>query len=111
MVQDASNEFIHGWLVVQARGESRKISPSDNTAIEQTDKTLGFFAQGDTGLHQQPTMCGHAGREPAIVREWRRSRARGGKGAGLVYSTEFSRITLDPAPHQGSVVIGIPIWT
>src|SRR5260370_12629257 len=56
-------------------------------------------------------MCGHAGREPAIVREWRRSRARGGKGAGLVHSTEFSWVTLDPASHQGSVVIGITIWT
>src|SRR5882672_9153237 len=56
-------------------------------------------------------MSGHAGGEPAIVREWRRSRARGGKGAGLVYATELSRITLDPASHQGSVVIGIAIWT
>src|SRR5882672_9244677 len=56
-------------------------------------------------------MSGHAGREPAIVREWRRSRARGGKGAGLVYSTEFSRITLDPASHQRSVVVDIAIWT
>src|SRR3984893_2842279 len=111
MVRDASNEFIHRWLVVQARGEPRKISPSHNPAIEQADKTLCFFAQGDTGLHQRPTMRGHAGREPAVVREWRRSRARGGKGAGLVYSTEFFRITLNPASHQGSVVIGIAIWT
>jgi len=45
------------------------------------------------------------------MREWRRSRARGGKCAGLVYGTEFSWITLDPASHQGSVVIGITIWT
>src|SRR5229473_1451008 len=110
-VRDASNEFIHGWLVVQARGEPGKISPSHNPSIEQADKTLCFFAQGDTGLHQQPTMGGHTGREPAIVREWRRSRARGGKGAGLVHSTEFSRITLDPTSHQRSVVVDITIWT
>src|ERR1700730_10444324 len=56
-------------------------------------------------------MRGHAGGEPAIVREWRGSRALGGKSAGLVYSTEFSWITLNPASHQGSVVIGITIWT
>src|SRR6202048_1547194 len=56
-------------------------------------------------------MSGHAGGEPAIVREWRGSRALGGKSAGLVYSTEFSWITLNPASHQGSVVIGITIWT
>jgi hypothetical protein len=62
-------------------------------------------------LHQQPAMSGHAGGEPAIVREWRRSRARSGKSTGLVYSTEFSRITLDPASHQGSVVVDITIWT
>src|SRR5260370_28822374 len=104
-------ELMHRWVGVQAGGEARKISPSHNTAIEQADKTLCFIAQGDTGLHQQPTMGGHAGREPAIVREWRRSRARGGKGAGLVHSTEFSWVTLDPASHQGSVVIGITIWT
>src|SRR6266699_882173 len=111
VVRDASHQFIHGWLVVHARGEPRKISPSHNPAIEQADKTLGFFAQGNTGLHQQPTMSGHAGREPAIVREWRRSRAPSSKGAGLVHSTEFSRITLDPASHQGSVVINVAIWT
>ena len=87
------------------------MSPSHNTAIEQSDKTLCFFAQGDTGLHQQPTMSRHAGREPAIVREWRRSHARGGKGAGLVYSTEFSRKALNPASHQRSVVVDITIWT
>jgi hypothetical protein len=28
-----------------------------------------------------------------------------------VHSTELSRITLDPASHQGGVVIGIAIWT
>src|SRR5258708_18249215 len=56
-------------------------------------------------------MSGHASGEPAIMREWRRSRARGGKCAGLVYGTEFSWIALDPASHQGSVVIGITIWT
>jgi hypothetical protein len=56
-------------------------------------------------------MSGHAGREPAILREWRRSYARGGKRTGLVYSSEFSRITLDPASHQSSVVVDITIWT
>ena len=45
------------------------------------------------------------------MRELRRSRARGGKSAGLVYSTEFFWITLDPASHQRSVVVGITIWT
>src|SRR5260370_16604460 len=104
-------ELMHRWVGVQAGGEARKISPSHNTAIEQADKTLCFIAQGDTGLHQQPTMSGHAGGEPATVREWRRSRARGGKGAGLVDSTEFSRIALNPASHQRSVVVDITIWT
>src|SRR6266581_8934894 len=33
-IRDASNEFIHGWLVLQARREPRKISSSHNTAIE-----------------------------------------------------------------------------
>jgi hypothetical protein len=46
VVRDASNEFIHGWLVVQAGREPRKISPPHNTAIEQAGKTLSFFAQG-----------------------------------------------------------------
>src|SRR5450631_4034807 len=45
------------------------------------------------------------------MREWCRSGARRGKCAGLVYGTEFSWIALDPASHQGSVVIGITIWT
>src|ERR1700689_5974902 len=31
VVRDASEEFIHGWLVVQARRESRKISSSHYT--------------------------------------------------------------------------------
>src|SRR5712671_8083627 len=44
VVRDASNEFIHGWLVVQARAEPRKIPPSHNPAIEQADKTLCLFA-------------------------------------------------------------------
>src|SRR5216684_1489391 len=79
VVRDASNEFIHGWLVVQARGEPRKISPSHNTAIEQADKTLCFFAQGDTGLHQQTAVSGHAGRESAIMHEWRRSPGESGE--------------------------------
>src|ERR1700730_12091119 len=56
-------------------------------------------------------MSGHAGGVSAIVRELRRSRTRGGKGAGLVYGTKFFWVTLDPASHQGSVVIGIAIWT
>jgi hypothetical protein len=111
MVRDASHQLIHGWLVVQTGREPRKISPSHNPAIEQADKTLRFFVQGDAGLHQQPAMSGHAGGETAIVRERRRSRTRGGKGAGLVYCTEFFRIPLDPASHQGGVVIGIAIWT
>src|SRR3984957_1442523 len=110
-VRDGSNEFIHGRLVMQARGEPRKISPSHNMAIEQADKTLRFFAQGNPGLHQQPTVSGHAGREPAIVREGCRSRTRGGESAGLVYSAKFSWITLDPASHQGGVVIDVAIWT
>src|ERR1700722_1792499 len=92
---------------MQARGEPRKISPSHNAAIEQAGKTICFFAQGNPGLHQQPTMSGHAGREPAIMRERRRGRARGGESAGLVHSAKFSWITLDPASHQGSVVIDI----
>src|ERR1700692_1507328 len=45
------------------------------------------------------------------MHEWRRSYARGGKSTGLVNNTELSRITLDPASHQGSVIIGITIWT
>src|SRR5277367_1466327 len=68
--RDASNEFIHGWLVVHARGEPRKIPPSYNTAIEQTDKTLGFLAQGNTCLRQQTAVSGHAGRQSAIMHEW-----------------------------------------
>src|SRR5260221_4797317 len=56
-------------------------------------------------------MSGHTGGEPAIVREWRGSRTLGGKRAVLVYSTEFSWMTLNPASHQGSVVIGVTIWT
>src|ERR1700692_88212 len=34
VVGDASNELINGWLVVQAGGEPRKISPSHNPTIE-----------------------------------------------------------------------------
>ena len=45
------------------------------------------------------------------MHEWCRGGARRGKSASLVYSTEFSWITLDPASHQGSVVIDITIWT
>ena len=56
-------------------------------------------------------MSGHAGRESSILRERRRSRARGGESAGLVYSAKLSWVTLDPAPHQGRVVIDIAIWT
>src|SRR5258707_9205580 len=56
-------------------------------------------------------MSGHAGREPAIVREWCRSHAPSGKSTGLVYGTELSRIALNPASHQRSVVVDITIWT
>src|SRR5260370_20691569 len=111
LVRDASNELIHSWFVVHPRGEPRKISSPHNPSIEKANETLHSFAEGDTGLHQQPVMSGHASGEPAIMREWRRSRDRGGKCAGLVYGTEFSWIALDPASHQGSVVIGITIWT
>jgi hypothetical protein len=54
-------------------------------------------------------MSRHAGGEPAIVRELCRSWTQGGESAGLVYGAEFSRITLDPAPHWRSIVIGIAI--
>src|SRR5258708_13186320 len=56
-------------------------------------------------------MSGHAGREPAIVREWCRSHAPSGKRTGLVYGTELSRIALNPASHQRSVVVDVTIWT
>src|SRR5689334_21550474 len=56
-------------------------------------------------------MRGHARGEPAIVCESCRSRARGGESAGLVYRTERSRIALNPASHQRSVVVDITIWT
>src|SRR6266446_8216070 len=56
-------------------------------------------------------MSGHAGREPAIVREWRRSYARSGKSTGLVYRTDLSCKALNPASHQRSVVVDITIWT
>ena len=45
------------------------------------------------------------------MHEWRRSYARGGKSTGLVYSTELSRMALNPASHQRSVVVDITIWT
>ena len=45
------------------------------------------------------------------MREWRGSRALGGKCAGLVYGTEFSWIALNPASHQRSVVVDIAVWT
>jgi hypothetical protein len=44
VVRDASNEFIHGWLVVRVGGEPRKISPPHNPAIEYANKTLGPLA-------------------------------------------------------------------
>src|SRR5258708_27814278 len=56
-------------------------------------------------------MSRHAGREPAIMREWRRSCALSGEGTGLVYSPKLSRIALNPASHQRSVVVDIAIWT
>src|SRR5882757_9011239 len=45
------------------------------------------------------------------MHEWRRSYTRSGKSTGLVYDTELSRIALNPASHQGSVVVDITIWT
>jgi hypothetical protein len=45
------------------------------------------------------------------MHEWRRSCARSGKRSGLVYGTELSRITLNPASDQRSVVVDIAIWT
>src|SRR6266700_485191 len=45
------------------------------------------------------------------MHEWRRSYARSGKSTGLVYSTELSRVALNPASHQCSVVVDIAIWT
>src|SRR5216683_1782790 len=43
--------------------------------------------------------------------ERRGGRTRGGKRTGLVYSTELSRIALNPASHQCSVVVDIAIRT
>ena len=45
------------------------------------------------------------------MREWRRSCALSGEGTGLVYSPKLSRIALNPASHQRSVVVDIAIWT
>src|SRR6266851_8759224 len=45
------------------------------------------------------------------MHEWRRGRTRGGKRTGLVYSTELSRIALNPASHQRRVVVDIAIRT
>jgi hypothetical protein len=45
------------------------------------------------------------------MHEWRRSYARGVKSPGLVYSTELSRIALNPTSHQRSVVVDIAIGT
>ena len=45
------------------------------------------------------------------MHEWRRSDARGGKGASLVDGAELSRKALNPASHQCSVVVDITIWT
>ncbi len=45
------------------------------------------------------------------MHEWRRSYARGGKGTGLVYRTELSRIALNPTSHQRCIVVDITIWT
>src|SRR3984893_11059828 len=111
MVRDASNKFIDGRLVVHAGGEPNKISPPHDPAIEQPDKTLGLFAQGNPGLHQQTTVSGHAGRNSAVMHEWRRGCACDGKRTGLVYSTELSRIALNPASHQRGVVVDIAIRT
>src|SRR6185312_8146145 len=110
-VRYASNEFIHSWLVVHIRREPWKISSSHNSAIEQADKLLCFFAQGNTGLHQQTAVSRHAGRKFAIPHKWRRGYASSGESTGLVYGTELSRIALNPAPHQRSVVVDITIWT
>jgi hypothetical protein len=52
VVRNASNEFIHGRLVVQASGELWKISPPYDPAIEYADKTFLFLTQGDTSLHE-----------------------------------------------------------
>jgi hypothetical protein len=44
VVRNASYKFIHGRLVVHARGQPWKISSSNNPPIEQANKALGFFA-------------------------------------------------------------------
>src|SRR5882757_5403909 len=111
MVRDASNKLIHGWFIVHAGGEPRKVSPPHNPAIKQSDKPFGSFAQGNTGLYQQTAVSRHAGREPAIMHQWRRSFTRSGKSTGLVHSTYFPRIALNPASHQRGIVIDITIWT
>src|SRR6266498_2821086 len=76
-----------------------------NRAIKQADEMIRPLAQYHSGFCQQLSMGGCASRKSALVGERRRSRAGGGKGAGLVHDTELLRVTLDPASHDRRIVV------
>jgi hypothetical protein len=50
VIHDAQNKLIHDRLVVYARADPRKISPSHDRSIEQTNESVYLFVQYHAGL-------------------------------------------------------------